>query len=209
MRFKKVNKILRVPGASLKLNTTPIGNNTISANQTICNGGTPTALSGSLPTGSGSYRFTWQKSTNNSTWLNATGSYQQQNYSPPALTSNLYYRRIVTTAYDSNASSSILITVAASLSPGAIAGTGTGKAPFMPAPFNSIAPATGGVGTISYLWQRQYNGGVWSNAPGANTSTSYSAPTPLTPAGTYSYRRRASNTCGTVYSNVINITVTP
>lgn len=208
MRFKKLNSILRVNGASLKLNTTPIANNTISAAQTICYNTAPTALAGSTPTGSGVYRYLWLVSSNDSIYTTASGVNNAKNYSPAALTANRWYKRTVTTAYSTDTSASVKITVATVFAAGTIAGGGAGKAPYTPSIFQSVAPASGGVGSISYLWQRQYNGGAWSNAPGGSTSATYQA-TGLTPAGTYKFRRRATNTCGTLYSNELTVVVTP
>jgi gliding motility-associated-like protein len=52
------------------------------------------ALTGSQPAnGSGSYSYEWQQSINNTDWTPADGT--AQNYSTPALTSPLFYRRVV------------------------------------------------------------------------------------------------------------------
>jgi gliding motility-associated-like protein len=99
-----------------KLGCSPLANNTIAAAQTICSGSIPATLTGSLPTGgSGAFQYTWQQSPDNSTWSAASGTNTGQNYSPPALSANTYYQRLVSstscTAGISSTSASILITV--------------------------------------------------------------------------------------------------
>lgn len=75
-----------------------ITNNLITANQSICEGNTPSGLIGTLPAGSaGTYSYAWQQSTNASTWVAAGGINLSQNYSPSSLTVTTYYRRLVNT----------------------------------------------------------------------------------------------------------------
>ncbi|MEO6303272.1 MAG: gliding motility-associated C-terminal domain-containing protein [Bacteroidia bacterium] len=76
-----------------KLGCAIVANNTIPSTQAICSGNTPSTLAGSLPVNGNLY--TWEMSANSSTWTNATGTYTNQNYSPPPLTATTYYRRIV------------------------------------------------------------------------------------------------------------------
>ncbi|MES2516256.1 MAG: SBBP repeat-containing protein, partial [Bacteroidota bacterium] len=97
-----------------KMGCNALENNTVTANQTICSGNTPSLLTGSLPTGSGPYSYVWEKSPDNVTWTNATGTFTNQNYAPPPLTTTTYYRRkVVVTGVCASTliSSSILITV--------------------------------------------------------------------------------------------------
>ncbi|MFT3933164.1 MAG: gliding motility-associated C-terminal domain-containing protein [Chitinophagaceae bacterium] len=73
-----------------------ISNNTISADQNICIGGTAVAITGSTatitPTTSSTYQ--WQSSADGSTWNDITGEVSKD-YMPGALTQTTYYRRIV------------------------------------------------------------------------------------------------------------------
>ncbi len=86
--------------SSVRITIIPvIANNTITANQNICFGQTPNALSGSTPTGgNGTFNYLWQQSNNNSTWVNASGTNNTVNYTPPSLTDTVYYRRRVISA---------------------------------------------------------------------------------------------------------------
>ena len=66
---------------------------TISNNQTICSGATPSTLSNTVnAAGAGNITYQWQSSPNNSTWSNIAGA-TGVNYSPPTLTQTMYYRR--------------------------------------------------------------------------------------------------------------------
>ncbi len=98
-----------------KIGCAPISNNSISAAQTICANQIPATLIGSTPSGGSSlYTYLWEQSPNNLTWSSATGTNNTQNYSPPALTANTYYRRTVISSggcSGTSTSSSILITV--------------------------------------------------------------------------------------------------
>ena len=94
-----------------------IGNNTITANQSICYNTAPAQLSGSTPTGAdNNYTYQWQSSTDNGTsWFAISGS-NTQNYQPTALTASTQFRRVVTSALCSgaqqNISNPVTITVA-------------------------------------------------------------------------------------------------
>ncbi len=93
------------------------GSNTIGAAQTIAGNTAPEALTGSMPTGNnaGSFTYIWQSST-----TNTTGSYTNidnsntQNYTPPVLTANTWYRRLVMASnICTDTSAAIQITVTA------------------------------------------------------------------------------------------------
>ncbi len=91
-----------------------IGNNNISAAQTICSGNTPAALAGSAPTGgSGTYIYLWESATAGSggPYATASGTSNTQNYTPGSLTQNTWYRRTVTSGGCSNTTAGIQITV--------------------------------------------------------------------------------------------------
>lgn len=91
----------------------PIGNNTISGNASICQHSSPAPLTGSSPTGgSGSFTFQWQSSTVSDKTgftdiVNATGT----NYAPEALGETRWYRRIVKSNDESDTSNVVKILV--------------------------------------------------------------------------------------------------
>jgi gliding motility-associated-like protein len=90
-------------------------NNNISASQTICQGTTPSSLTGTLPSGgTGILSILWEKSNDSISWTPATGVNFLQNYSPPSLSSTTYYRRKVSSSslcFTVSYSNAIAITV--------------------------------------------------------------------------------------------------
>ena len=90
-----------------------IGNNTISAAQSICAGSSSATLTGGIPTGgSGTYTYQWQSSPDNATWSAISGA-TSPSYSPGVVASTTYYQRIVTSSPCTSTSPSIAITVVA------------------------------------------------------------------------------------------------
>jgi PKD repeat protein len=75
-----------------------IGANTITANQTICNGSTPALLTGPAPSGGdGTFTYQWQSSPEGTTWTNILTA-NAIDYQPAALTATTFYRRGASTA---------------------------------------------------------------------------------------------------------------
>lgn len=74
-----------------------ITNNVISIPQTICYGTVPAQLTGTDLTGGagGTPVWLWEESSDGVSWTAAAGTYNQQDYSPPALTVPMKYRRII------------------------------------------------------------------------------------------------------------------
>jgi len=73
-----------------------VTNNILSSSQTLCAGGTFATISGGLPSGgSGVYSYSWQSSSNNSSWSLITGS-TNQDFSHGVAVSTVYYQRLVT-----------------------------------------------------------------------------------------------------------------
>lgn len=86
-------------------------NNTLAANQTICSGTAPSAITGSVPSGGdGNYNYSWETSSDNIIWTLISGA-NGQNYSPSNLTADTYYRRIVKSGQCTNTSAAVKITV--------------------------------------------------------------------------------------------------
>lgn len=76
---------------------TSISNNTITGDETICYGATPSAITatGTLSGGNGSYTYQWQSSSNNSSFSNISGA-TSATYTPSSLSANTWYSRVVT-----------------------------------------------------------------------------------------------------------------
>ena len=88
-----------------------ITNNTISADQSICNGATVAPIIGTPPIGAdGTFVYQWQSSLNGTTWANINGE-TSINYSPPQPTATVDYRRLVSSGACSGGSQNISNTV--------------------------------------------------------------------------------------------------
>jgi hypothetical protein len=91
---------LDIPGGTL-------GNNTIGSNQTLCGTSVAADLIGSTPTGgTGSYSYTWLQSATglDGSFVNANGTNTNKDYSPGSISSQTYYKRVVTdgSAFDTS-----------------------------------------------------------------------------------------------------------
>lgn len=182
----------------------PIGNNNISAAQSICTGFSPSQFIGSLPTGgSGGYTYQWQSSTNNSTFTNVGGG-NTQNLTSNALTTSTYFRRVVTGGpCPGSTSTSILVTVVPVVSNNTIGPAQTICTGTSPSQLTATTPA-GGTGQYNYQWESSANNTTFNPIAGATTSTY--APPVLT-STTY-YRLVVTSIC-TNTSSSIQITVNP
>lgn len=179
---------------------------TIGSAQYICYNTFPVPLSQlTAPVGgTGIYTFQWQSSTNNSTWTNIEGA-TGEGYSPPALTSQRYYRRAVTSeSCGTRYTASVRIRVYSQLNPGTIGLAQTICYNAIPAALTQRTAASGGPGSYTYQWQNSVDNVNWTNIPGA-TSTGYAPPALTT--NTYYRRAVTSGACETVYSASILITV--
>lgn len=131
----------------LKLDFSPIANNSIGGQQTINEGDTASILTGSTPTGgygAGTRTYVWQKKTASTSWQNISGA-TNKDYSPGKPIINTTYRRIVKSGDASNTSNEVVINViqAPPLDNNNIViqgGLVTGSIP------------TGGIGQYTYKW---------------------------------------------------------
>lgn len=98
--------------APVKIFVTPsIGNNTITANQTICEGFAPAQFAGSLPTGGlGVYNYQWQISTDSVSWNNIGGA-TDTSYQSGVLTQTRFFRRRVSSGACPTFSNVVKVTV--------------------------------------------------------------------------------------------------
>ncbi len=144
-----------------------IANNTISGTDTICFNIEAKPLTGTNPSGGNSvYQYQWQYSTNQTTW-NAGGT--SSSYSPGTLQQSRYFRRIVnSTAYCTNTSNTVKITVLPSITsngfvtPDTVICENSG-----PGPLNARIPANGD-GSYAYEWQQKSLSGNWATIPSSN-----------------------------------------
>ncbi len=190
----------------------------VAANQTICYNEDVAAFTSSAAAsgGSGTVNYTWQYSTTSSTagsgsWTDIPSS-NSQTWDYGTLTQTTYFvRRAVDPLCGTAWSNVITVTVrplftgVLSAHPRQYAITTTWR------PFTSSAPASGGSGSVTYTWQYSTTGsipgtGSWADIPASNSVTwDYGNLTQTT----YFVRRAVDPQCGTVYSNVVTVTVRP
>lgn len=88
---------------SIKITVLPlITDNTLSGDQIICYSTVPAQITGTPLTGGdgGTPVWIWEESSDGITWVDAAGTSNEQNYSPPALTDPMKYRRIILSGPD-------------------------------------------------------------------------------------------------------------
>ncbi|RYF86776.1 MAG: PKD domain-containing protein, partial [Chitinophagaceae bacterium] len=184
-----------------------IANNTIAADQTICNGSNaqPLTQQGSIGGGNGSYQYQWQQSTDGgTTWTNISGA-TNTGLSPGVVTGDTKYRRVVVSSTCSDTSNIVTILVQGSLTNVAVGVDQTICAGGQPDTVRGQLP-TGGNGTFAYQWESSSTGlAPWSPIPGATAQDYY----PPTLTVTTYYRRKVTSGQCSVYSSPVMITVNP
>lgn len=147
----------------------PIGNNTIGANQTICNAGTPSQFTGTVPTGGdGTYLYSWESSSNNVTWAPVTGA-NALNYQSGPILSTLYFRRIITAGVcAASTSNAIQISLYPAITNNIINSDQTICSGSQPSNLTGTIPI-GGSGAYTYIWQSSVDNLNWLNVTGGAT----------------------------------------
>ncbi len=184
--------------------------NIISSAQSICSGSAPLILTGPIITGgTGTVQYEWEESSTgpSTSFTAAPGTNNNHDYGPPNLTTDRWYRRVVTAGLCSDTSVSIKITVFPVLSTNTVSAAQTICANQIPAPLTGTN-VSGGNGTTTYLWQLSTTGAGtgFTAAPGSNTNQNYS---PLTLSTDTWFRRAATAGPCNDTSASIKITVNP
>jgi len=183
------------------------GNTITTLSQSICQGSSISILAG-VPTNGGTYTYLWEKSPDNIVWSNADAVNNQQNYTPPILTSTTYFRRKASSgACGFSSSVSIKVTVDYPIGDNTInAINPTICNSTLPDSILGSTPTLGSGLGFAYLWQESTAAApTWVNAVGANISKSY-LPTLLSEP-TYFRRRVVSGVCAVSFSNIDTIVV--
>ncbi|WP_316759939.1 gliding motility-associated C-terminal domain-containing protein [Pedobacter aquatilis] len=190
----------------------------IGSNQTICNGGSVTALTsssvGSGGTTGSTTAYRWDKSVDNgTTWTSIPGA-TGTTYSPGALSQTTQFRRVYISTLNGvsceAATSPVTITVQNVVGAGSIGADQTICTGTIPAPLSSVTVGTGSTGsTLSYRWESSLNGTQWNVITGA-TAASYTPTAALT--ATTQFRRVTISTlntvaCSSIPSNVVTVSV--
>lgn len=186
----------------ITVNVTPVvNNNTIGADQTICQGAAAVPFTASAPSGgNGAYTYQWQASTDGgATWNNVATS---ATYDPGIVAVTTQYRRTIISGVCGNTSNVITVTVQPQLTSFAVTAAQTICAGTTPALLDGQTPA-GGSGIFTYQWESSPDCNTWTTIAGA-TGEDYQ-PAALT--ATTSYRRRVSSGACSAISACVTITV--
>ncbi len=195
----------------IKISVLPILTNNFIVNaQTICFGQVPNKLIGNRANGgNGTYTYQWQSSPDSISWTNITAT-NDTSYQSPALTSTLYFRRMVTSGPCISLSNHIKINVLPSVNGNQIGNNQTVCIGQSAAPLNGVQLLSGGDNVFQYQWQTSTDSLTWTNIFGA-TNANY---VPGVLIGTIHYFRRVvtSGPCNTAQSstsNVVGIRILP
>lgn len=154
--------LLSDPMQDLSANTTiytEISSNTASSSQVVCEGTTAVLISGATPFGGeGTYAYKWISSTTNanSGFADASGTNNTVNYITGNLTTDTWYRRVVTSGSLVDTSNAVAIT----LHPVMTTSVNIQDPLCYGSEGSATIMATGGTGTLTYSW-----------SSGSNTST--------------------------------------
>ncbi|MBW3130433.1 gliding motility-associated C-terminal domain-containing protein [Hymenobacter profundi] len=194
----------------ITINVTPaLVAGSIAADQSICSGATPAALTSTAPAtgGNGQVTYQWESSIDNTTWTALPGA-NGETFAPGALTATTSFRRQANagTACAPAVSNVVTITVAPALVAGTIGADQTLCAGATPAPLTNTTDASGGAGAVSYQWESSIDNATWTAIPNATGATFAPGVLPVT---TYFRRQATSASCAPVVSNVVTLTVLP
>lgn len=158
--------------------------------------------------GAGLYTYQWQTSNDGVFWTDIPNAIQNV-YVTPQMVDSAFYRVIVGALLCcvTDTTNVCKVNVFNPLVPGVIYGDSVICHSTAPNTLLMLADAAGGSGEYSYQWQKSTNGVVWSNIVGA-TLHSYQ-PSNLSVTTNYRVVQTSSMGCGSVYSNVVTITVLP
>ncbi len=186
-----------------------------SADTTICSGGIPHRLTGSLPSGGtglpGDYAYQWLYSSDNVNYTAVQVSGTSRGYQPQALTATTYFRRRVTSGMCSSESGPVKITVLPVISNNTISGTQTVCRNDNPEMLGQESGVTlsGGSGAYTFLWEESTDGTSWIPASGINNNANGSYQPPAMTRN-IRYRRNvvsgANNCCQSV-SNTVELSM--
>lgn len=183
---------------------TPIFNNTISGDQTVCEGVVANSLVGSTPTGGdGTYEYQWIMSTDGENWIESTLSSLStgKDLELRQLFTTTYFCRVVRSTFVTDTSNVVTITIDATTRGGNV---------FLVSDNPAVNKAVrlqlrANVGDILY-WERQKPEFNWERIENSEDSV-YFTDVP-TEQGIYKYRVAVQNgVCDMKYSGSVNVNV--
>ncbi|MDD3878239.1 MAG: gliding motility-associated C-terminal domain-containing protein [Bacteroidales bacterium] len=181
---------------------------TVGTNQSICYNTSPAAFTNiAMPSGgTGSLDLQWQLQPGCSGgWSNISGATASTYNHTSNLIQTTCFRRRVVNICGTDYSNIIQVTIYPDLTPGTVGSNQSICYNTSPASFTNLQSPTGGTGPFTYQWQQQPGcSGAWSNISGATASTYVNA---SSMTQTTCYRRVVTNTCGSVNSNPVSVTI--
>ncbi len=145
--------------------------NILQGDQSICAGQAPKnpIVSGSgqkLKGGNGTYMYEWESSPDGTAFTKIPGA-TQETYTVPALTSTMYYRRIVRSGECDGNQNSTSNTIRIIIQPQLKGYNIASATPYVcrgdaPAPITSSQTITGGNGVYQYQWEYRIGSGPWT-----------------------------------------------
>jgi gliding motility-associated-like protein len=180
---------------------------TIGSDQSVCYNGDPDPFTDDVSPsgGNGAWTYQWEEKVGSGAWNVIAGANSPTYNVPAGITQTTQYRRQATNACGSAYSNVITVTVYPQMDGGTIAGDQSLCYDSNPDPITSTVDPSGGNGPWTYSWEYLSNcAGPWITIPG-ETGLTYDPPANQTE--TRCYRRVATNSCGTVYSNTVTITI--
>jgi RHS repeat-associated protein len=154
--------------------------------------------------GNGTYTYQWQSSPDNTTWTNVSGA-TSTTYTPPPLTSPIYYHVVVTSNGASTASNYSYISIYPSIQPGAVSPAAQLIAYNTIPSTMTLSGVSGGSGTYTYQWQSSPDNVSWGTIIGS-TGTTYTPTSGLT--ATTFYRAQVNSSGASAYSTSAAVNTT-
>ncbi|KAA3440612.1 T9SS type B sorting domain-containing protein [Rufibacter hautae] len=149
------NNCVSTSRAEVRVRVAPaIAGNTISGAQEICTGQTPAGLTGSQPTGgNNSFTYAWESSTTSGTsGFAPIANANAKDYSPAALTSTTWFRRVVSSAGCVTTSAAVEVTVRPDITDNTVSSGQVVCAGSVPTGFTGSQPM-GGTNAYTYQWE--------------------------------------------------------
>ncbi|MFW5872550.1 MAG: hypothetical protein ACOCVN_01045, partial [bacterium] len=136
--------------------------NDLQDDQEICEGEIPLAITSSDPTGGDmiNYSFSWEESSNTNSWSVIPGV-DTRDYTPQALTSSRFYRRIILSGNCTSISDTIKVTVYPALAGNEINPEHTTCLGTEADTLNTKEILTGGTGAYSFQWKEKTSSSSW------------------------------------------------
>ncbi|RNI23544.1 gliding motility-associated C-terminal domain-containing protein [Rufibacter latericius] len=185
-----------------------IADNTVMGGQDICTGQTPGILTGSQPMGgNNSFTYTWESSvTSGTSGFVPIPNSNTKDYSPAALTTTTWFRRVASSAGCVTTSGAVEVTVKPEITDNIVSSGQTVCAGKVPAAFTGSQPL-GGNNTYTYQWEVSTISGTAGFAAINGATAKDFTPTEAVTQNTWFRRVVNSGTCQKSESEAVLVEV--